>query len=88
MGKSFGVCRVSGIDVKVHWSCLLLLSFFAMVGHQVAESVAGAVVAVGMIGELFLCVLRASSQKQLTGAGDARRCASHPTMSAVGGRDA
>jgi hypothetical protein len=41
MGGSFKVGRFSGIDVRVHWSFLLLLAFFAFVGYGASSSPLG-----------------------------------------------
>jgi hypothetical protein len=34
MGGSFKIGRFSGIDVRVHWTFLVLLAFFSFVGYQ------------------------------------------------------
>ena len=56
MGKSFRVFRAFGADVRVHWSFFLLLGLFAFVGYGVTGSLAGALVAAGIIGVLLVCV--------------------------------
>src|SRR5215204_5053056 len=57
MGGSFKIGRFSGIDVKVHWTFLLLLAFFAFLGYQASGSLAGALTPTAVIVALFLCVL-------------------------------
>jgi Zn-dependent protease/CBS domain-containing protein len=57
MGGSFKIGRFSGIDVKVHWTFLLLLAFFAFIGYQTSGSLAGALTPTITIVALFLCVL-------------------------------
>jgi Zn-dependent protease/CBS domain-containing protein len=57
MGGSFKIGRISGIDVKVHWTFLLLLAFFAFIGYQASGSPLGALTATVMIVALFFCVL-------------------------------
>jgi Zn-dependent protease/CBS domain-containing protein len=57
MGGSFKIGRFSGIDVKVHWTFLLLLAFFAFIGYQTSGSVAGALTPTGVIVALFICVV-------------------------------
>src|SRR5215204_6224562 len=57
MGGAFKIGRFSGIDVKVHWTFLLLLAFFAFLGYQTSGSVAGALTPTALIVALFLCVL-------------------------------
>jgi hypothetical protein len=57
MGGSFKIGRFSGIDVKVHWTFLLLLAFFAFLGYQTSGSVVGALTPIALIVALFLCVL-------------------------------
>src|SRR5688500_10476665 len=57
MGGSFKIGRFSGIDVKVHWTFLLLLAFFAFLGYQASGSLAGAFTPTPVIVALFLCVL-------------------------------
>src|SRR5215203_2685642 len=57
MGGSFKIGRFSGIDVRVHWTFLLLLAFFAFIGYQDSGSLAGALTPIAMIVALFLCVL-------------------------------
>jgi hypothetical protein len=34
MGGAFVIGRISGIDVRVHWTFFLLLAFFAFIGYQ------------------------------------------------------
>jgi hypothetical protein len=41
MSSSFRIRRILGIDVKVHWTFLLLLIFFAFLGYRVAQSLTG-----------------------------------------------
>jgi Zn-dependent protease/CBS domain-containing protein len=43
--------------VRVHWTFLLLLAFFAFVGYQASGSLLGALTAAVTIAALFLCVL-------------------------------
>jgi Zn-dependent protease/CBS domain-containing protein len=57
MGGSFKIGRFSGIDVKVHWTFLLLLAFFAFIGYQTSGSLAGPLTPIALIIALFLCVL-------------------------------
>jgi Zn-dependent protease/CBS domain-containing protein len=57
MGGSFKIGRFSGIDVRVHWTFLLLLAFFAFIGYQTSGSLAGALTPTAVIVALFLCVL-------------------------------
>jgi Zn-dependent protease len=57
MGGAFKIGRVSGIDVKVHWTFFLLLAFFALIGYQASGSPLGALTAIAVIVALFICVL-------------------------------
>src|ERR687897_3144793 len=57
MGGSFKVGRAFGIDVKVHWTFLLLLAFFGFTAYQNSGRFASALVTVGIIEALFVCVL-------------------------------
>jgi Zn-dependent protease/CBS domain-containing protein len=57
MGGSFKIGRLSGIDIRVHWTFLLLLAFFAFIGYQTSGSLTGALTATAVIVALFLCVL-------------------------------
>jgi Zn-dependent protease len=57
MGGSFKIGRFSGIDVRVHWTFLLLVAFFAFIGYQTSGSLAGALTPIAVIVALFLCVL-------------------------------
>src|SRR5215216_4442286 len=57
MGGAFKIGRISGIDVRVHWTFFLLLAFFAFIGYQGSGSPLGALTATVMIVALFLCVL-------------------------------
>ena len=57
MGGSFKIGRAFGVDVKVHWTFLLLLAFFAFAGYQRTGSLANALVTTVIILALFLCVL-------------------------------
>src|SRR5215212_4115348 len=57
MGGSFKIGRLSGIDVRVHWTFLLLLAFFAFIGYQASGSLAGALTPTALIVALFICVV-------------------------------
>ena len=57
MGSAFKIGRVAGIDVKVHWTFLLLFAFFAFIGYQGSGGLIGALTATAVIVVLFLCVL-------------------------------
>jgi Zn-dependent protease/CBS domain-containing protein len=57
MGGSFKIGRFSGIDVRVHWTFLLLLAFFAFLGYQTSGSLLGALTATAVIVALFICVV-------------------------------
>jgi len=57
MGSSFKIGRFSGIDVRVHWTFLLLLAFFAFIGYQTSGNLAGALTPTAVIVALFVCVL-------------------------------
>ena len=56
MSSSFRVGRILGIDVKVHWTFLLLLILFAFLGYRFAQSLTGALISVAVILALFVCV--------------------------------
>src|ERR687885_2420688 len=57
MGSSFKIGRAFGIDVKVHWTFLLLLAFFAFLGYQDSGGLIGALATMAVIVTLFFCVL-------------------------------
>jgi Zn-dependent protease len=57
MGGSFKIGRFSGIDVRVHWTFLLLLAFFAFIGYQASGTLAGALTPIAAIVALFICVV-------------------------------
>jgi Zn-dependent protease/CBS domain-containing protein len=57
MGGSFKIGRFSGIDVRVHWTFLLLLAFFAFLGYRTSGSLTGALTPIAVIVALFVCVL-------------------------------
>jgi Zn-dependent protease/CBS domain-containing protein len=57
MGSSWKIGRVFGVDVKVHWTFLLLLAFFAFLGYQGSGRVLGALIAIAVVVALFVCVL-------------------------------
>src|SRR5215213_11423986 len=57
MGGSFSVGRAFGIDIRVHWTFLLLPIFFALYSYQNTGSFVAALVAVVVILALFVCVL-------------------------------
>src|ERR671915_1634761 len=57
MGGSFRIGRAFGIDVKVHWTFLLLLAFFGFTAYQNSGSLGSALVTVAIIVALFVCVL-------------------------------
>ncbi len=57
MGGSFKIGRFSGIDVRVHWTFLLLVAFFAFIGYQTSGTLAGALTPTAVIVALFICVL-------------------------------
>ena len=57
MGGAFKIGRFSGIDVRVHWTFLLLLAFFAFIGYGASGSLLGALTAIVVIVALFFCVL-------------------------------
>jgi Zn-dependent protease/CBS domain-containing protein len=57
MGGSFSVGRAFGIDIRVHWTFLLLPIFFALYSYQNTGSLVAALVAVVVILALFVCVL-------------------------------
>jgi Zn-dependent protease len=54
---SFKVGRAFGIDVKVHWTFLLLLLFFAGYGYARSGSLFGALLATGLVVVLFVFVV-------------------------------
>ena len=57
MGGSIKVGRAFGIDVKVHWTFLLLLAFFGFTAYQNSRDLGSALVTVAIIVALFVCVL-------------------------------
>jgi Zn-dependent protease/CBS domain-containing protein len=57
MGGSFKIGQFSEIDVRVHWTFLVLLAFFAFLGYQSSGSLAGALTPTAVIVALFICVV-------------------------------
>lgn len=57
MGNSLKVGRAFGIDVKVHWTFFLLLVFFAYLSYANTQSLVNALITIGIIVALFLCVV-------------------------------
>jgi Zn-dependent protease/CBS domain-containing protein len=57
MGGAFKIGRLSGIDVRVHWTFFLLLAFFAFIGYQNSGSLAGVLTPIAAIVALFVCVV-------------------------------
>ncbi|HEX2098975.1 MAG TPA: site-2 protease family protein [Rubrobacteraceae bacterium] len=57
MSGSFSVGRAFGIDIRVHWTFVLLPVFFAFYNYQNTGSLVAALVAVVVILALFVCVL-------------------------------
>ena len=57
MGGAFKIGRVAGIDLKVHWTFFLLLSYFAYAGYRGSGSVTNALVTALVIVALFVCVV-------------------------------
>jgi Zn-dependent protease/CBS domain-containing protein len=57
VGGSPKIGRAFGIDIKVHWTFFLLLTFFAFVGYQGGGGLVGALVAMAFIVMLFFSVL-------------------------------
>ena len=57
MGGSFKIGRFSGIEVRVHWTFLLLLAYFAFIGYRASGSLLGALTDTVTIVALFICVL-------------------------------
>jgi Zn-dependent protease len=56
-GGSFKLGRAFGIDVKVHWTFLLLLLFFAGYGYTQFGNLLGALLATGFVVVLFVFVV-------------------------------
>src|SRR3712207_1857418 len=56
-GGSFKLGRAFGIDVKVHWTFLLLLLFFAGYGYARSGNLFGALLATGLVVVLFVFVV-------------------------------
>jgi Zn-dependent protease/CBS domain-containing protein len=57
MGWSFRIARIFGIEVRIHVTFLLLLAFFAYQGYAQGRTLGAALVSVGFILLLFVCVL-------------------------------
>jgi hypothetical protein len=57
MGRSFGLGRYFGIEVKVHWTFFLLLAFFGALGFTRTGSLFGTALIAGLILLLYLFVL-------------------------------
>ena len=57
MGRSFKIGRAFGIDIKVHWTFLLLLVFFAVYGYIQGGNLLGMALTAGLIVMLFGFVL-------------------------------
>lgn len=56
MGSSFKLGRLFGIDVKAHWTFLLLLAVFRTLGYARTGSLLGAALVADLIRALFACV--------------------------------
>jgi Zn-dependent protease len=54
---SFKLGRAFGIDVKIHWTFLLLLLFFAGYGYVQSGNLFGALLATGFVVVLFVFVV-------------------------------
>ncbi len=57
MGRSFALGRYLGIELKVHWTFLLLLAFFGALGLARTGSLLGTVLMAGLILLLFAFVV-------------------------------
>ncbi len=57
MGNSFKIGRAFSIDIKVHWTFFLLLAFFAYLSYTTTGSWVDALITIGIIVALFLCVV-------------------------------
>lgn len=57
MGNSFKIGRAFDIDVKVHWTFFLLLLFFGVLGYLGPGGAGAAVITIGLILVLFVCVV-------------------------------
>jgi len=57
MGRAFRIFRVAGIDVRVHWTFLLLVAWFAWTRSLNGGGMVGAAIGAGFILALFVCVL-------------------------------
>ena len=57
MGNSFKIGRIFGIEVKVHWTFFLLILFYGYLGYTGSGGLVAALVTVGLILALFVCVL-------------------------------
>src|SRR5918997_3461746 len=49
IGSSFKIGRISGIDVKVHWTFFLLLLFFGYLGFRDSQSMVGTLVTILLV---------------------------------------
>ncbi|CAN5636790.1 site-2 protease family protein [soil metagenome] len=57
MGNSIKIGRAFGIDVKIHWTFFVLLAFFAYLSYSTTGSLVNALITVGIVVALFLCVV-------------------------------
>jgi Zn-dependent protease/CBS domain-containing protein len=57
MGNSFKIGRAFSIDVKVHWTFFLLLAFFAYLSYTTTGSWVNALITIGIVVALFICVV-------------------------------
>ena len=57
MSGALKIGRISRIEVRVHWSFLLLLIFVAFIGYRTSDTAVGALTAVITVVALFGCVL-------------------------------
>jgi hypothetical protein len=70
MSSAFRIGPILGIDVKVHWTFLLLLIFFAFLGYRFAQSLTRALISVAVILAPFVCVSFSEVQTRVSWVGE------------------